>query len=614
LLALLVPRWASADQPPGRLFVLMINGGGNRDDNFQSHIDHLRELTAHLRRVGQPPERITILAGDGDDPAPDLATRRESPADAWMLEGTDLERDLGEPIRFVSSSVPGMTLLPATRKELTRYFGQARTRMTAADTLVIYVTDHGQQDRRDHLRNRITLWGEGITVRQLGSELSQLPRGLRVVTVMSQCFSGAFAELPNVTARGRGPVCGYFASTPDRPAYGCYPESASDNRTGHAFTFIDAMAHHARLPAVHAEVLLQDETPDVPLRTTDLYLRDLLDRAASAAGKTPEALGDQLLPAARKAGAPEVALAEQLARAADAVAPSTLTGLDRQLDQLDQAREALTKDQGLWDSALAEQVRAQLDAFLAAHADWQPRLRPVVLKKLNDDGRRALYRELLTALGQDAARDPAVHGMLTELLDRSNRAAELAYRLDVREAAFLRIRILLTSAAARMSLPGNEPAKVRAREELAALEACEDLALPTPASTAAGPPAGTAPDALASGPPAPLPSRSEDRASAEALRPTWLGIAFRAAPAGVRRRFSLADGAAQVTAVVPRSPAAAAGLVPGDVVIGAKGLPFTRPNQVRAFTMLSRREPVQLELLRQGARKTVDVNLVALPR
>ena len=60
----------------------------------ESHFSARALSRSHLRRAGVPPERLTILAGDGDDPAADLATRRESPPDAWMLEGTDLDRDL----------------------------------------------------------------------------------------------------------------------------------------------------------------------------------------------------------------------------------------------------------------------------------------------------------------------------------------------------------------------------------------------------------------------------------------------------------------------------------------------------------------------------------------
>jgi S1-C subfamily serine protease len=117
------------------------------------------------------------------------------------------------------------------------------------------------------------------------------------------------------------------------------------------------------------------------------------------------------------------------------------------------------------------------------------------------------------------------------------------------------------------------------------------------------------------GTPPPLPTRAADRTSAEDLRPTWLGIAFRATPAGLRQRFRLGEGAAQVTSVLPRSPAATAGLMVGDVILGPKGQPFTRPNQIRAFTMLSRPEaPLQLEYLREGKRRLAQVQLTPLPQ
>jgi hypothetical protein len=64
----------------GELHVLAINGGGDRLDNFASHLAHLHQLVALLRTAGVPGDHLTVLASDGADPAPDLATRGPSPA------------------------------------------------------------------------------------------------------------------------------------------------------------------------------------------------------------------------------------------------------------------------------------------------------------------------------------------------------------------------------------------------------------------------------------------------------------------------------------------------------------------------------------------------------
>ena len=286
---------------PG-LHALLVNGGGSAEDNFKSHLLHLREIQVVLRDAGVAGDRLAVHASDGDDPQPDVAVRGLDPEGLWLLEGTGLDEILAEPITYENSELPGVTLLPATRAALKRSLGELRQRLGAGDTLLLYVTDHGSDDPRDPRGNDITLWGrrEGITVAQLGAELARLPKGVRVVAVMSQCFSGGFAHLLEVGARGglpSGDVCGYFASTADRPAFGCYPEAAADDRVGHSFALFDALGTSGSLAAAHAEVLVRDQTPDVPLRTSDAFLAERLQLGATRAGAPDSASATATWPA-----------------------------------------------------------------------------------------------------------------------------------------------------------------------------------------------------------------------------------------------------------------------------------------------------------------------------
>src|SRR5215207_5893616 len=182
----------AADQPgqpdqrdhdrPGDLHVLVLNGGGSPDDNFKSHLLHVREMTSLLLAGGLPADHLTVMASDGPQPRADVAGRAADPPAFWMLEGTGLERWLGEPIAYENTTVsaPGGTALPvwsATRASVGRFFQQARARLRPGDTLLIYVTDHGKDHPRDPRLNHITLWGRGeaLTVRQLTAELQRLP-------------------------------------------------------------------------------------------------------------------------------------------------------------------------------------------------------------------------------------------------------------------------------------------------------------------------------------------------------------------------------------------------------------------------------------------------------
>src|SRR5262249_40351576 len=153
--------------------------------------------------LGVPRERIAILASDGSDPAPDFAKRADEAADFWLLEGTGLAPELDEPLEFEDTRVAGFTPEPATRAHFDAWLKSARTKLSAGDTLLVYVTDHGDHDERDPLRNEIVLWrppaaagrasaksaGQparrraargGIDVRELGAAFARLPAGVRV--------------------------------------------------------------------------------------------------------------------------------------------------------------------------------------------------------------------------------------------------------------------------------------------------------------------------------------------------------------------------------------------------------------------------------------------------
>jgi hypothetical protein len=265
------PVRAAEPVAPEGLHVLMINGGGDRENNFASHLSHLRQLAGLLERAQVPRDHVTVLASDGSNPAPDLAVRGPEPEGIWLLEGTALGDLLRHTTSFENSTLAGYSLRPATRAELGRVFGELGERLRPGDTLLVFVTDHGTSNPRDPLDNRITLWGahESLSVRALRGLLAGLPAQVRVVSLMSQCFSGGFAYLYDLRARDRlpsGAACGYFSSTADRPAYGCYPEVRGVEAVGHGFEFLQALSHRGRFAAAHDSVVLADQSPDVPLR------------------------------------------------------------------------------------------------------------------------------------------------------------------------------------------------------------------------------------------------------------------------------------------------------------------------------------------------------------
>ena len=553
------------------LYVVAINGGGDKQDNFASHLGHLQQLMHVLGASGIPRDHITVLASDGSAAAPDLATREPEAENAWLLQGTQLDPILRDLTTFENSQLPGVDLRPATVASLTKTIGELRGRLRPGDTLLMYVTDHGSQSRRDPIENRITLWGESISVRKLGALLARLPPSVRVVSLMSQCFSGGFAYLHEARERRatpNGTTCGYFSSTPDRPAYGCYPELRGQKAVGHSFAFLSALAARGHFPAAHADILVSDETPDIPLRSSDVYLAEQLARAAGS----PEREAAFADPFVGKAFASrefsgESRLLDRIASVYALARPSSLTEIDRQADGFFDVLDQLDADAKTWESALGDFNRANLDAFLDAKPTWRPRLDDRTMRALDTAGRRKLAAELLAELGPFVLAEPARSADANRLMDGLAVTDEINYRTEVRVAALLRMRFVLTSVAGRQ-WSKSDP---RQSQAVDALLKCEDLTLPV-----AAPPRMAEPADVAK-----LPSFDEDKQAMATASPGWLGVVYVPVNRDRRKHLSIPDGAVQITSVLPRSPAALAGLRTGDIVVAAGGRPLVHSRALR---------------------------------
>jgi hypothetical protein len=575
---------AAESVAPQRLHVLMINGGGDRENNFASHLSHLHQLADVLERAHVPRDHVFILASDGSNPAPDLAVREPEPEGTWLLEGTAVGELLHHTTTFENSTLAGYSLRPATRAELRRTFVELKTRLQPGDTLLVFVTDHGTANPRDALDNRISLWGahESLSVRDLRALLARLPAQVRVVTLMSQCFSGGFAYLYDPRSRGQlpsGATCGYFSSTADRPAYGCYPEVRGAEAVGHAFEFLQAFSQDGRFSGAHARVVLSDQSPDVPLRSSEVFLDEILLRAAHAQRADESKFVDEILGKAW-AGKGFAAERDRAYRLADEfglprLRAYTLAEINQRGDELAAFLDELEAHAKDWATALGDLNQARLDGFLATRPGWATRLALPALRKLGPTERRSLGVELLREFVPLTEADSKQSPRLQRLIEATAGLDEIAYRAEVRLAALLRMRTLLLDVAGRFYLQTQgKPKEVAAA---AALEKCEalDLAL---ASVA-----GFARPAVR---PA-LAALDSDRQAAARAQPAWLGFVFAPVAPARRKRLGLPEAAVRVVSVVANSPASRAGLRPGDILLGAAGESFTSQNPVRPAVVLA---------------------------
>jgi thiol-disulfide isomerase/thioredoxin len=626
---------------PGRLHALLLNGGGRKEINYQSHLHHIRRAHELLREDGIPAANITIFSGDGADPTPDLATRETDDVPGFWLLPQWTQNALRAPIQYVDSTVEGATLQAAKKDALTAWFADAATRLGAGDTLLFYVTDHGERNAKDERDNTISLWGETIGVNELRGLFAGLDPAVRVVMLMSQCFSGSFAHVihPDADATPVGNVCGYFSTTADRRAYGCYPENRGKDGIGHSFHFLEAVAGLDRFPEAEATVLVTDRTPDIPNSTLDVFLAARLAKAAGvtngvasasaavrevagepgdeagAEDKTPPVaeekaptvdprvaeLADELLAEAwkdRGAWEPDIRLLDRIGASFGTFSPRSLAELDEQARVLPEFSSRLATYADRWNQAFDALKIEILREFVRENPVWKTRLFDGAKAKVLDaEGRRKTLHELLADLVPYASADATRHARLKLLKRKAADASAASYRAEVRLGAVLRLRTHLLSMAGRVYMTTRATAEERAAFER--LAACEDLAL-------GGPIDADAPATLASS--ESFPPLAEERRLVEELMPAYMGIYFRPLDETQRKKWGTSEGAVAVMTVNADSPAKAAGLEVGDVILGPPGALFKEPTQVREWTMRSEiGVDYELATLRNGDPRTVTL-------
>ena len=593
-----------AEAVPG-LHALLLNGGGSARSNYLSHLDHIQEMYGVLVQRGVPRDNIAVFSSDGDAKGKDLVTRAVTPpnADRWLVEGTPLGSSLRPARKNIDTQWPdGPKLRPASYSALREWFKDGRKALPDGSTLLVFVTDHGTRGEDSPENGNISLWNESMSVLEFRALLARLAPGVRVVVVMSQCFSGSFANAIYGLGRAvpEGNVCGFFSTTDERFAYGCYAEGRAREKFGHAFEFIDALRAHASTDAAHREVLLQDDSPDVPLRTSDVFLDHVLQDEALSVDRDLAQRVDELV----RAALTHASDYESELRTLDAVAaqfgidnPRRLTELDEELNKLEALIEQAESTEKLWDKALDDLKRDNVADFLVSKTGtrWAAKLDAAKLKALNDDQRERLGNSFLPVLAKFTRSRPDVRKRLETLRDKAETTSAIRYRMQKREAGALRLRAQLIRIAGIEFMAGladDDPDRVA----LEKLRDCEGSVF------------GAAPGRAKAARVKPLPELADDAEALVAASPSWLGISYKPLEDEGSR------GAVSVQRVAPDSPAHRAGLAPKDVVYGAAGKPFTSPHHLREWVMTApQHTPLPLLVKRAGADVKVDISLEAHP-
>lgn len=290
-------------------------GGGDAPSRNQVSLEkNVQYLQRVLKELGVPAEQQDVFFSDGNDPGRDLQAHvaTEIPKINVLLSRILTRNEDLIGLEYRNAQIEHVRG-PSNRKSITDWFAREGSKLQAGDRLLIYFTGHGGAgagggggpgSRRgpspQQARNTtLTMWREdSMTVKEFTGLLDKLPPKVQVVLVMVQCHAGGFADvifknadagssIASLSDRNR---CGFFATVPERPAAGCTPDIDEENYHEYSTYFWEALSGRTRLGSTikkpdydgdgkvsfaeaHAYVKLTSSTIDIPICTSDVFLR-----------------------------------------------------------------------------------------------------------------------------------------------------------------------------------------------------------------------------------------------------------------------------------------------------------------------------------------------------
>lgn len=302
----LAPASPRAERP----FALLVGGGPTPEHNQIAIESNVRYL---LKLLPTDAER-TVLFADGDAQKETVlfeATEKPLKPAEQLLALLLSEREEAHPsnLKFRKPTLAQIDG-PSKKEAVTAAFDKLVNAPSPKAPILLYFTGHGSPGKtRDFENNDYDLWQQGgLSVRDLAAEVSRLPAEQPVTLVMVQCFSGAFANLlfqngdPDRPLTDRD-IVGFFAAIKERMAAGCTP--AVNEAEYHDFTsyFFAALSGRDRvgrkvtgadynrdgrvsMDEAYCYTLVNDTSIDVPVCTSDIFLRKVLNTPDSKVFET----------------------------------------------------------------------------------------------------------------------------------------------------------------------------------------------------------------------------------------------------------------------------------------------------------------------------------------
>jgi hypothetical protein len=447
---------------------LVMGGGYSPTGNqlsLESNVLYFQQALRDLR-IDKPD--LHILFADGDDPGRDLqyqdAGRTLDSLPNLLAEILGPSRDIA--YNYRSSRIPGVSGA-CTQKNLDGYFRQVAPRLAQSPSdhrLLIYFTGHGGKSASKGTPNTRTYhWNDQeMTMKQWVERLDKLPRSLPVVLVMVQCYSGGFAHVifkdgePDAGMADHDRA-GFFATVPDRQAAGCTAQIDAADYHEYSTHFWEALCGRSRLGRdvprpdydgdgtvsfleAHAYVCIHSDTIDIPVKTTDVFLRRYSKSGPSPGLLTADSPLDKLLAVASPAARAVVA---QLSASLDLKGPSRAAEARKLAALLEDKRKSaeaehrkVARDYGSVRRDIADAVRSRWPELTNP---WHPAVADLLAK----EGR---------AIDQ-AIRDHPDWAELNRLGGKSDELDQKRDDLEVRWCKTQRLIRWLETAALEANLP-----------------------------------------------------------------------------------------------------------------------------------------------------------------
>jgi hypothetical protein len=422
---------AAGVTPPPRLIVF---GGGWGAEGTQASIEANVEALAKVLSPQHP--KILFAAGERKTRSVQIPdNERDETAE---ILGMIFDRRDNLNVSYRASEAPSDGA--ASKANVLAAIDAAKDELGGT---IVFGVGHGSSETED-VRASLELWGpdDRLKVDELAHRLDGSKRKGAIALVLGECHSGAFADIAHAGADPKAkivdPVRCVLAAVPkERQASGCTADVDDPHARAYVALIAEALSKkeadfdqngRVSLSEAHAYARIYDDTVDVPVSTSELWMkRTLGHRAAKAENVRLERIVDKARPELR---------AVLLKLNPFPTDPGAVKNAARQLAELDKRSDRLDDEIDAAQKKYDRLRREVLDQLLLQF--------PELANPYHRDSRRLLARDApevmdilrpKSELKELVSIDDGIADREEERLDLDRQAARLERWLDAIEEA-----------------------------------------------------------------------------------------------------------------------------------------------------------------------------------